>query len=267
MPIKIINGVSLSYEVHGTGSETIFFAHGLLWNRHIFDSQIDELKEKYRCVSFDFRGQGQSEVTEGGYEADSLTEDVLQLIHSFNCTTCHFVGVSMGGFVGMRLAIKYPDLVKSLVLIGTTADYESAENIGRYKRLNLIARWFGMKLIANQVMSIMFGKKFLNDIHRSDLKANWRQTLINNHRIGVTRAVDGVINRQGVSEQLGKIMAPTLIMVGDQDVATVVQKSESMNAKIQHSKLLIISGAGHTATVEEPKAVNSALYKFYNGLL
>ena len=160
MSAKIINGVSLSYEVYGNGSETKFFAHGLLWNRHIFDSQIDELKDRCRCIAFDFRGQGQSAVTDSGYDMDTLAEDVFELIRSFKCTSCHFVGLSMGGIVGMRLAIKHPDLIKSLVLIGTSANLEPGENIGRYKRLNFIARWFGLKPVASQVMSIMFGHKF-----------------------------------------------------------------------------------------------------------
>jgi len=77
MPTKIIKGVSLCYAVYGAGSETIFFAYGLLWNHHISDSQIDELKDKYRCIAFDFRGQEQSAVTDSGYDMDTLAEDVL----------------------------------------------------------------------------------------------------------------------------------------------------------------------------------------------
>ena len=266
MPTKIIKGVSLSYEVYGDGSETIVFAHGLLWNHHIFDSQIDELKDKYRCIAFDFRGQGQSAVTDSGYDMETLAEDVFELIQSFKCTSCHFVGLSMGGIVGMRLAIKHPDLIKSLVLIGTSADPEPSENFGRYKRLNFIARWFGLKPVANQVMSIMFGQKFLCDANKDELKEKWRQVLINNNRIGISRAVNGVVNRQGIFEQLYKIVSPTLIMVGDQDVATVTHKSERMKACIKNSKLIIIEDAGHTASVEEPQAINVALQNFYNEL-
>lgn len=266
MPTKIINGVSLSYEVYGNGSETIFFAHGLLWNRHIFDSQIDEFKDKYRCIAFDFRGQGQTAITDTGYDMDTLAEDVFELIQSFKCTSCHFVGLSMGGIVGMRLAIKHPDLIKSLVLISTSADPEPSGNIGRYKRLNFIAQWFGLKPVANQVMSIMFGQKFLCDVNKDKLKDKWRQVLINNNRIGISRAVKGVINRQGIFEQLNKIVSPTLIVVGDQDIATVTHKSERMNASIKNSRLIIIEGAGHTASVEEPQAINAALQNFYSEL-
>lgn len=266
MPARIINGVSLSYEEYGAGSEIIFFAHGLLWNRHIFDSQIDELKDSYRCIAFGFRGQGKSDVADSGYDMDTLAEDVFELIQSFKCTSCHFVGLSIGGIVGMRLAIKHPDLSKSLVLIGTSADPEPSENIVRYKRLNFIARWLGFRPVANQVMSIMFGQKFLTDVEKDQVNEKWQGVLINNNRIGISRAVTGVINRRGISEQLYKIVSPTLIMVGDQDVATIPQKSERIKASIKNSKLIIIQGAGHTASVEEPQAVNAALQNFYNEL-
>ena len=76
----------------------------------------------------------------------------------------------------------------------------------------------------------------------------------------------GVINRQGVFEQLDKIVSPMLIMVGDQDVATILHKSERMNESIKNSRLLVIQGAGHTASVEEPQAINAAFKNFYNEL-
>jgi 3-oxoadipate enol-lactonase len=60
MPIIRVNGAALSYEEHGTGSETIVFAHGLLWSCCMFDAQVALLKDSYRCAAFDFRGQGRS---------------------------------------------------------------------------------------------------------------------------------------------------------------------------------------------------------------
>jgi len=262
MPRIEVNGTEIHYEEYGTGSETIVFAHGLLWSCRIFDEQVLLLQDYYRCIAFDFRGHGQSDVTESGYDMDTLTEDVITLIELLNCKSCHFVGLSMGGFIGMRIAIRRPELIKSLVLIGTTADPEPLENLGRYKRLNFLARWFGLGIIANPVMSILFGQKFLNDRARTELKETWRQHLIANNRFGISRAVNGVISRDGIINQLGTINAPTLIMVGDQDVATTREKSERMQKCIQGAELTIISGAGHTATVEEPESVNAMLQKF-----
>jgi pimeloyl-ACP methyl ester carboxylesterase len=262
MPEIQVNGTTIYYEEEGSGPETIVFAHGLLWSGRLFDSQVEVFKDRYRCIRFDFRGQGRSEVAAAGYDMDTLYEDAAALIERLECAPCHFLGLSMGGFIGMRLAIRRPELLKSLMLLETTADPEPEENQGRYKMLNFVARWFGLGLVANKVMRIMFGKKFLTDPSRKELSAEWRRHMINNHRVGITRAVKGVISREGVYAQLDQIKAPTLIIVGDQDVATAPAKSERMHARIPGSKLVIISGAGHTSSVEEPEAVNAALEEF-----
>jgi 3-oxoadipate enol-lactonase len=264
MPKIQVNGAQIYYEDHGSGPETIVFAHGLLWSGRMFDHQVDALKNRYRCITFDFRGQGQSQVTAAGYDMDTLGEDAAALIEALTCAPCHFLGLSMGGFVAMRLAIRRPDLIKSLMLIETSADPEPPENIGRYRLLNFIARWLGLKLVADRVMAIMFGRKFLTDPARAKMRQEWRQRLIANQRIGITRAVRGVITREGIEDRLDKIKVPTLIIVGDQDVATVPAKAQRMQARIQGSKLVVIPGAGHTSTVEEPEAVNAALTEFLN---
>ena len=80
MPKININGVELYSEEHGSGAETIVFAHSLLMNGRMFENQIEVLKERYRCIAFDFRGQGQSQVTKDGYDMDTLTEVNLQAL-------------------------------------------------------------------------------------------------------------------------------------------------------------------------------------------
>lgn len=262
MPHLQINGADLYYEEHGAGHETIVFSHGLLWSGRMFYDQIAVLKDQYRCITFDFRGQGQSQVTPSGYDVESLYADAVELIEVLGCSPCHFVGLSMGGFVGLRVAIRRPDLLKSLILIETSSDPEPKENINRYRMLNFVARWIGLRVVADRVMEIMFGQKFLNDPGRASLKHEWKERMVANNRIGITRAVSGVITRDGVTDQLGRIETPTLIIVGDQDVATVPAKAERMHAGIPKSKRVVIPGAGHTSTVEEPAAVTAAMEEF-----
>ncbi|OZG71735.1 alpha/beta hydrolase [Hahella sp. CCB-MM4] len=266
MPTINVNGVSLYYEDQGTGPETIVFAHGLLWSGRMYDDQVEALKDRYRCITFDFRGQGQSEVTASGYDMDTLANDTAEMIKTLNCAPCHFVGLSMGGFIGQRLAINYPTLIKSLVLLETSADPEPEENIPRYRKLNFIARWFGFGIVAERVMPIMFGQKFLTDPTRTQQRALWKQRMIANRRLGTTRAVKGVIDRKGMYDQLDSINVPTLIIVGDQDVATIPAKSERMRDRINGSRMVVIPGAGHTSTVEEPVAVNKTLEEFLRSL-
>lgn len=262
MPHIRINGANLYYEEHGAGDTTIVFAHGLLWSGRMFSDQVAVLKDQYRCITFDFRGQGQSQVPQSGYDIESLYADAVKLIELLGCSPCHYVGLSMGGFVGLRMAIRRPDLLRSLIIIGSSSDPEPTENIRRYRLLNLVARWIGLGVVAERVMEIMFGHKFLNDPTRVALKHEWKERMAGNHRIGITRAVAGVINRAGVTEQLGQIGTPTLIIVGDQDLATTPAKAKLMCARIPNSRLVIVPGAGHTSTVEEPIAVTAAIQEF-----
>ena len=267
MPTIQVNGANLFYEDSGgDDKEVIVFSHGLLMNHHMFDAQVETLKADYRCIRYDHRGQAQSETTEDGYDMDSLAEDARALIEKLTIAPCHFVGLSMGGFVGQRLAIRYPELLKSLVLLETSADPEPQENIPKYTLLNFIARWLGLGLVVRQVMPILLGKTFLNDPSRKALRETWRKHIISHDRRGITRAVKGVISRDGVYDQLDKITVPTLIMVGDEDVATVPEKSERIQAKIRGSRLVRIPGAGHSSTIEEPDFVTDAISTFLKEL-
>jgi pimeloyl-ACP methyl ester carboxylesterase len=264
MPRIDIDGVEIHYEEKGQGPETIVFAHGLLWSGRMFDEQVQALCETYRCITFDFRGQGRSEVAAEGYDMDRLTLDTARLIEALDCAPCHFVGLSMGGFVGMRLAIRRPELLQSLMLVNTSADTEPPWQAKRYRWLSFVARWFGLSIVAHRAMSVMFGPKFLSDPARVDQRKKWRAELLNNHRIGVTRAVKGVVDRSGVHDQLDRITVPTLVVVGERDVATPPGVGQRIHEGVCRSRLVTIPDAGHTSTVEEPQAVTAAVTEFLN---
>lgn len=259
MPKIEINGVLIHYQIRGKGSETIVFAHGLLWSEKIFENQIDALQDRYRCISFDFRGQGQTAVTGAGYDLETLYADTVSLMEALEAVPCHFVGVSMGGMVGLRIAARRPELIKSLALFATSADAEPEENKKRYRTLTFIARIFGLRMVANKIMPVMFGKSFLNDPQRAESKRQWRQNLIANRRSGITRAVIGVIEREPIYDEINKISAPTLIARGDEDAAISMEQAKRIHSRIAGSKLAIIPRAGHTPTVEEPAMVNELI--------
>lgn len=262
MPHLSTPSVKLYYEEMGTGPETIVFSHGLLWSHKMFRAQMEHLSDRYRVIAYDHRGQGQSEVTPQGYDMDTLTEDAVALLDGLGVERCHFAGLSMGGFVAMRMAIRYPDRVQSLILLETSAQAEPRENVPRYRMLNTIVKIFGAWAVRKPVLKIMFGQSFLQDENRRDVRQKWGRELTSNKRT-ITRAVQGVIDRTAVpADQLAAISCPTLIIVGEEDVATVPAKSEYMAAHIPGAELVRIPRAGHTSTVEEPELVNQALDQF-----
>jgi len=265
MPIINVNNADIYYEdsaPNDTQKPVIVFAHGLLWSSQMYEKQVAYFKSDYRCIAFDFRGQGQSQITKSGYDMESLTEDTLGLLAALEVDKYHFVGLSMGGFVAQRIAINHPERLLSLTLLETSADPEDPKNVPQYRKLVKAIRWLGIKRVSNKVMPIMFGSTFLADKLRKSDRKQWLTMLQGNRKGGVIKATTGVIERTGTYEQLGEITTPTLIIVGDEDAATPYAKSERMHFAIAGSKLAVIKGAGHTSTVEEPDQVNRVLNEF-----
>ena len=255
MPQINVNGVKISYTDQGNGEDTIVFSHGLLWSHKMFGDQIEFLKARFRVIAYDHRGQGQSEVT-GPFDMDTLTKDAAELIKALCDGPVHFAGLSMGGFIGMRLASRFPELIKSLILMGTSANPEPVENLPKYTTLNGIVKWFGiLPPVASKVMKIMFAESWLSDSLNSEKIDFWKSELKANKR-NVTGAVEGVIYRKGIENELFAINCPTMVIVGDEDVATIPLKSKFIQMSIPKSKLHRVLGAGHSSSIEKPKEIN-----------
>lgn len=263
-----VNGTRLFYVDTGAGStgETIAFSHGLLWGTELFEAQIEALRGRYRCIAWDHRGQGQSDpdLTRENICMELVWQDAVALIEALGVAPVHFCGLSMGGFVGMRMAARRPDLIKSLMLLETSSEPEPVENLKRYRLLIKVVKLFGPRAVSSRVAPIMLGNAILTDPAR---KAEVdRYTALMSRRKDGWRAVNGVIDRAPILAELGRVKTPTLVVVGDQDVATPIAKAEKIVAAISGAKLVTIPRAGHSSPVEEPRAVTEALTTFLSSL-
>lgn len=262
MPIVESNGTKLYFIDTEKGPNTVVFSHSYLLDHTHFNPQIDALKDNYRCIAFDHRGHGRSQKPATGYGMENLYKDAIDLIENIDCAPCHFVGLSTGGFIGLRIGIRRPDLLKSLVLMDTSADAEPAESLKEYKLMLFIVRWLGFWPVIGRVLPIFFGPKFLNDPNRANEVASMRKQLANNDRKAVYNFGHGIFSRDSVYDQIEKIQTPTLMIVGENDAPTPVEKAKRIAQRIPGARLEIIPEAGHMSTVEEPAAVNSALEEF-----
>jgi 3-oxoadipate enol-lactonase len=257
-----VNGVTLFYEELGAGADTVVFSHSYLLDSTHFAPQIKALSARYRCIAYDHRGHGRSQVTEGGYDMENLYADAVALIEALQCAPCHFVGLSAGGFIAMRIAIRRPDLLKSLILMDTTADPESKESRKRYWFLMPIVRWLGWRPVIGKVMPLFFAEKFLGDPERQDEVNKWKRCITSGNKKAGIRFGKGIFARAGVYEALSTITIPTLVIVGEKDVITPVAQAQRIAEKIPRAKLALISRAGHLCTVEEPAAVTGVMEEF-----
>lgn len=250
--------------VHDSGGDgpIVCFSHGLLWSADMFAPQIHALQDRFRCVAWDHRGQGDSPVPPGRVATiEQCTEDAWALIQTLG-RPVHFVGLSMGGFVGMRLAARHPEAIQSLVLLDTAADPEPLANIPKYRRLLFFARLFGVPgFLADRVLPIMVSRSLLEDPARADDVRTLRAGLMRNTRT-IGPAVNGVLEREGFEEGLSGIRCPTLVARGDGDAAIAEPRARALHAGIQGARWATIPRAGHTSTLENPGAVNALLEEF-----
>ena len=262
-----VNGTTLYYEDSGPGStgETIAFSHGLLWGTELFAPQIAALRARYRCIAWDHRGQGRSAADHRNCIGMELVwQDAVALLDALATGPVHFCGLSMGGFVAMRMAARRPDLIRSLVLLETASGPEPTENLARYRLLTRALRLLGPWAVKRRIAPIMLGKTILTDPRRRDAVARFTDSMA--RRKDIWRAVNGVIDRAGVHDELARISVPTLVVVGNEDVATPVAKAESIAAAIRGARLVHIADAGHSSTVEQPEAVTAAIDSFLRAL-
>jgi len=266
MPQVRVNGVNLFYEETGAGPETMVFSHSYLLDYTHFRPQMEHFRDRCRCLAYDHRGHGQSEATPDGYDMENLYADAVAFIEAMNCAPCHWVGLSTGGFIGLRLGLRRPDLVKSLILMDTSADEEPKENMFQYNLLLWVFRLLGPTPVIGRLMPIFFGKKFLNDPSQQSAIEEQKAALKANNRLAVFKFGKGIFSRRSVFPQLGEIKTPTLMMVGQEDMPTPLVKAERIVQGIPGAKLAVIPEAGHISTLENPGAVNTAMEEFLAGL-
>jgi 3-oxoadipate enol-lactonase len=269
MPSIKVNGVELFYKESGSGPEAIVFSHGLLMDHTMFEHQRAAFDSRYRVIAYDHRGQGQSADPGSGYDMDTVAQDAADLIKSLHAAPCHFAGLSMGGFVGMRLAARHPELIRTLTLMNTGSQKESLYNRLRYGFLAQLVKVLGTSPFVGIAVKELFGKTTRNstDPAKKEMLKEWTARLSLRPK-NTAHALMGVMNRPEFSAtELKAIRCATLIITGEDDNAQVPANSEKLAASIFNSRLVRIPGAGHSSSLEAPEAVTQAMRGFIEGKL
>lgn len=258
-----INGVEMHVEDTGGSGQAVVFSHGFLWSTKMWKFQVEALRSRFRCIAFDHRGQGQSEISKDGYDMDTLTLDAAALIEKLGVAPVHFVGLSMGGFVGMRLGARRPELLRSVALVETAPDGEPLLNVPKYKIMSALSAVVGLGPFASTVMKIMFGRSFLNDPAKTAIRDEMRAQMLGLRIPGMRKALDGIISRKPFNE---KVRVPAVVISGDEDVAVTPARSRKLLELIPGARFVSIPKAGHTSSIENPEAITAALLEHFQSL-
>lgn len=267
MPTLTIDGAAVAYSDTGVPdgrpeAPTVVFGHGLLFGGWMFEAQIEVLRADYRCVAIDWRGQGESPPARAAYDMDTLAGDAIALIERVVGQPAHYVGLSMGGFVGQRVAARRPDLVRSLTLLNTSAEPEARIAAIRERAFAVVCRYGGITPVRRRVEKLIFGPAFRADPRFEPAANEWIRRLSLCDRGAIRQAVLAVADRAGVTDEIVAIKAPTLVIVGEQDASTPPKRSRTIAELIPGARLEIVPNCGHSSTVEQPEAVNALLRAF-----
>jgi 3-oxoadipate enol-lactonase len=171
----------------------------------------------------------------------------------------------MGGFVGMRIAARRPELLRSLTLIETAADAEPRWNVPKYRAMAFVGRRVGLGPLVPAVMRIMFGRSFLRDPARADERARLRDELRALDMRRVEPALEAVVRRRPILDELARIRTPTLVLHGTEDRAIVPARAERTARAIAGARYVPVPRGGHTVSLEEPEAISRAIAAFVDG--
>ena len=251
------NGISIHYVVEGQGPWVVM-SHSLACNVSMWDEQAAVLARSFRVLRFDARGHGATDAPAGAYDLDMLADDLVGLLDVLKVDRAHYVGLSMGGMIGMTAALKHPARFASLALCDTSSRVPpEAAPIweGRIKA----AKEQGMEPLVEPTLQRWFTEPFYTAQKSVMARVGQmiRTTPVAGY-IGCCHAIPKI----NLTDRLGAIRCPARVIVGDQDVGTPVAMSRAIQEAIPGSDLVVIPSASHLSNLEQPQAFNRALTDF-----
>lgn len=257
MPHVTANGVDLSYQITGPDyGDVVVLIHSLGCTHEMWDAQVASLSSRYRCLAYDLRGHGHSSVVDDPATIDDLAADLLGLLDALKISSAHVVGLSFGGMVAQAFAASHPDRMKNLVLMATGPQMPPADS---WLQRAALVRAEGPGELVNTIVERWFTPTFLQSA-TSEI-ARIRERFLDIDRRGYARCCE-VIAETDLRERITSIVAPTLLLFGEDDPVTPPSIAEEMCRVIPNAEMTILPGARHLLNIERAHAVSAQLHTF-----
>ena len=241
------------------GVAVIVFSHGTMMDRSIFLPQFAALSRSLRVIAFDHRAR--TARWRGPYSLDDLASDCLAPLDALGIERCVLGGMSMGGFMALRLALPSQRL-NGMILIDSMASAPLSPNEGFFHSLKDTGPL--SEAVAQRNSDILFG--VMPRSHRPELVEAWKAWWRELTGASVYWETASWLRREDLSSQLGEISVPTLVIHGEEDVIIPIAAGEEMADGVQNGRLVRVANAGHTSNLEDPGAVNAAISDFVESL-
>jgi len=246
--------VELRHLIEGPeDAPALVLANSLGTTLAMWDAQIPALSEGFRLVRYDHRGHGGSPVPEPPYAIEDLGRDVLAMLDGLGIERFSFVGLSIGGMVGMWLASEVPERISRLVLVCTSALLGPKEVWD--ERIS-VSRKDGVGALEDAVLERWFTPEFR--AARPETVERVGRDLRETSAEGYAGCC-AAIRDMDLRSRLGSIRAPTFVISGSDDPSTPPEHGEFIHDGISGSEFMVVEQAAHLANIEQPETVNRAI--------
>jgi 3-oxoadipate enol-lactonase len=257
----IVNNLSISYTDAGSkNAMAIIFIHGFPFNRSMWASQLEVLKDDFRVISYDVRGHGDSDIGSTEFSISLFAGDLIHLMDTLHIATAVVCGLSMGGYIALRAIELHPNRFLGLVLSDTQCAADTPE--GKENRIKAIdgINQNGVEPYADASIINLFASESFKT--RQEEVVTIRSIIEKTSKETLCKTLMALANRNETCSSLSEINVPVLILVGKDDKITPIASAKFMHQKIKGSVMSIIDDAGHLANLENPFAFNSQLSQF-----
>ena len=218
----------------------------------LWDGVLPHLRDRFAVLRIDTRGHGASIAEPGDYALAMLADDVLAAADAAGFDRFSVAGVSLGGMIGMELALRAPGRVEKLLPICTSATMDSASWNDRIAKV----RGEGMAAIADLAMG-----RFLSDAAEPAIYEAVRRQLLTMDAQGYAGR-GAAIRDMDLADRIGGIACPTLVVTGTRDISTpYAGHGEHLIARIPGAAHVALEAA-HLAPLEAPEALAGAITSF-----
>jgi 3-oxoadipate enol-lactonase len=251
-----VNGVNIYYELVGKGP-FLALLHGWVENHKFWKNQVPFFSEKYRILTIDHRGFGDSDKPEGEYSIALFADDFNKVLEKLKIDKITVMGHSMGGMIGQVFALKNPKKIKALTLVDTSPSGDLKGSIPLPDGLKMIQEGDYASLV-----DLTLNPPYFFADGTDEKIVNWvKEEAKKTPKSSAIKGLEAMIN-YNIEDQISQIKVPTLIITGDQDQTVNPSRSEVMAKKIAGSKLFVMKGCGHHPLLEKPEELNKIVDEF-----